>query len=30
VFCIYTWFAPAIFRWMLRNDLGTVKLRDDF
>jgi len=30
VFCIYTWFAPAIFRWMLQNDLGTVKLRDDF
>lgn len=30
VFCVYTWVAPGIFRWMLQNDLGTVKLRDDF
>ena len=29
-FCAYTWFAPEIFRWMLSNDLGTVKLDPDF
>lgn len=29
-FCWYTWFAPAIFRWMLNNDLGTVKLDPNY
>jgi tetratricopeptide (TPR) repeat protein len=29
-FCAYTWFAPAIFRWLLERELKTVKLRDDY
>jgi tetratricopeptide (TPR) repeat protein len=29
-FCAYTWFAPAIFDWMLKRELGTVRLRSDF
>lgn len=29
-FCAYTWFAPEIFQWMLRRELGTVVLRDDY
>ncbi|HEY5949050.1 MAG TPA: tetratricopeptide repeat protein, partial [Kofleriaceae bacterium] len=29
-FCAYTWFAPAIFNWMLRRELTTVVLRDDY
>jgi tetratricopeptide (TPR) repeat protein len=29
-FCAYTWFAPEIFQWMLRRELETVVLRDDF
>lgn len=29
-FCAYTWFAPAIFRWMLQRDLGTVTLDPDY
>jgi tetratricopeptide (TPR) repeat protein len=29
-FCGYTWFAPEIFNWMLRRELGNVVLRDDY
>lgn len=29
-FCAYTWFAPAIFQWMLERDLGTVRLDPDY
>jgi tetratricopeptide (TPR) repeat protein len=29
-FCAYTWFAPAIFRWMLARELHTVVLREDY
>ena len=29
-FCAYTWFAPEIFNWMLRRELTTVTLRDDY
>jgi tetratricopeptide (TPR) repeat protein len=29
-FCAYTWFAPEIFNWMLRRELTTVVLRDDY
>lgn len=29
-FCAYTWFAPAIFRWMLDRELTGVTLRDDY
>lgn len=29
-FCAYTWFAPAIFEWMLRRELRDVTLREDF
>ena len=29
-FCAYTWFAPALFRWMLQRELKTVTLRDDY
>ncbi len=29
-FCAYTWFAPEIFQWMLRRELNTVVLRDDY
>jgi tetratricopeptide (TPR) repeat protein len=29
-FCAYTWFAPSIFRWMLKREMKTVALRDDY
>lgn len=29
-FCAYTWFAPEIFEWMLRRELKSVVLRDDY
>jgi tetratricopeptide (TPR) repeat protein len=29
-FCAYTWFAPTVFNWMLRRELKTVALRDDY
>jgi tetratricopeptide (TPR) repeat protein len=29
-FCAYTWFAPAMFRWLLKRELETVTLRDDY
>jgi tetratricopeptide (TPR) repeat protein len=29
-FCAYTWFAPAIFNWMLKRELGSVRLNPDF
>jgi tetratricopeptide (TPR) repeat protein len=28
--CAYTWVAPEIFEWMLRRELETVVLRDDY
>jgi tetratricopeptide (TPR) repeat protein len=29
-FCAYTWFAPEIFEWMLKRELKSVALRDDY
>lgn len=29
-FCAYTWFAPAIFERMLKRELASVTLRDDY
>lgn len=29
-FCAYTWFAPAIFERMLKRELATVTLREDY
>jgi hypothetical protein len=29
-FCVYTWLAPEIFEWMLKRELETVELREDY
>lgn len=29
-FCAYTWIAPEVFGWMLKRELGTVTLREDY
>ena len=29
-FCAYTWVAPSIFEWLLKRELGSVELREDY